>query len=232
VILKDRFNKIHPNGLVIGMANSDFARHTFPTVRPSVQGTIAQAAAPAAGDTTITVTSFTITPMLGSRLTIQGSTRSYKLTGFQTNKDKSLTLTLDAPLAAADGLPALGANVVLKNNGRGTVYANITVADMVPGDSVYMRNKSDYNSNLKPGVSRGFWSGENAFYMGDYKTAADANVVPRFSGMGMYDKSESQFRDLLVTNYNAQIPDRTDSPTPAVAADTTWTNINRPVTGD
>src|SRR5205823_4810071 len=35
--------------------------------------------------------------------------------------------------------------------------ARIDARDMVPGDWVYMKNKDDYNKDLRPGVRPGYW---------------------------------------------------------------------------
>ncbi len=70
-------------------------------------------------------------------------------------------------------------------------------ANMVPGDWVYMKNKDDYDQKTN---HTGYWSGENAIYMGRYDRILNGQPVynpvatPRFTGLGEDDKSERQMR--------------------------------------
>jgi hypothetical protein len=111
---------------------------------------------------------------------------------------------------------------------------SISEADLVPGDWVYIKNKDDYNSNLKPGVARGYYSGENAFYMGDYATATDKNVAPRYSGMGLCDLTLAQMKKEISDAYNRNntaARTRDGVARTAVPADVRITSVKRPVTG-
>jgi hypothetical protein len=80
-------------------------------------------------------------------------------------------------------------------------------ANMVPGDWVYMKNWDDYEKRV-PG---GYWTGENAIYMGrydyilggrpDYK---DAWRTQRFTGLGAEDMSETKLKLKLRLHYHTE----------------------------
>jgi len=81
--------------------------------------------------------------------------------------------------------------------------------DLVPGDWVYMRNKPDYDTDRTPIGRMALWQGEHALYMGRYDDV-DENYSPlwlksggeqRFSGMGLYNQSESDLRWALIYGY-------------------------------
>jgi hypothetical protein len=140
-----------------------------------------------------------------------------------------------------------GIHAVLKkdpiNPGKMRPSVALTVADMVPGDWVYMANKWDYAEK-----THGNWIGENALYMGKYKIAYrdgtvfdpeqeedvpskvrvplyDKGAPARFSGLGQYDKTEARLREKLKGEYNT-VP-QLQPVTPAEDDDIFWTRIVR-----
>ncbi len=123
--------------------------------------------------------------------------------------------------------------VEVKNNEaarkEGLYYKEtITVADMIPGDAVYLQNKEDYAKDLKPNVKPGYWSGENAIYLGTYKKAGDTEAKPYFSGMGLYEVSEEDFKKELKKQYDAfKVEANTTKPGMAQLADIKWTRVFR-----
>jgi hypothetical protein len=116
--------------------------------------------------------------------------------------------------------------------------ARVAVADMVPGDWVYMKNKDDYNSDLRPGTTPGPWSGENAVYMGRYDVDSDGpqyhgGAAPRFSGMGVYDVTDTGMRHAIKQGYlNLMRPPHTFGLHTITDADIRWVQVTRLVTGD
>lgn len=118
------------------------------------------------------------------------------------------------------GLHGVGWNLAREDKQLVSVYRHVlgylqespsravTVDAMVPGDWVYMKNKSTYD------FRRGDWQGENCLYMGRYSMVADPNspaqmpdyraadAQPRFSGLGVYDQTEAEMRAELIEHYN------------------------------
>jgi hypothetical protein len=95
-----------------------------------------------------------------------------------------------------------------------SIYKNLStsggrygVQDLIPGDFVYMKNDSRYRQYLKPGVTD-YWNGENTLYMGKYRTDKNHNpvytgqVLPRYSGMGLYDETEGQLRSAMAKAFH------------------------------
>lgn len=118
-------------------------------------------------------------------------------------------------------------NAVARKNGQ-YYKETITVADMIPGDWVYRRNKPDYNDALQPGHAGGYWSGENAIYLGTFKKEGDAAEKPYFMGMGLGELSEADFKARLVEEYNKfKVIANTTRPGTAQVSDTAWTSIKR-----
>jgi hypothetical protein len=121
--------------------------------------------------------------------------------------------------------------------------SKLTVAAMVPGDWVYMQNKDDYNTDLRPDAPRGYWTGENALYMGRYDLISTSRVYydgapSRSSGMGVYSATEygpagihtrvkQGYIDLLCSGRCTQHR----HPTP-LDSEIRWTSVVRLVTGD
>jgi Protein-glutamine gamma-glutamyltransferase len=68
----------------------------------------------------------------------------------------------------------------------------------VPGDFIYMVNKSDYLTKCP----NGFWQGENCLYIGGDK----------YSGLGIDSKSEDDMRTELAKGYKRDT--KTDVPNP------------------
>jgi hypothetical protein len=143
-----------------------------------------------------------------------------------------------------------GIQAVLKKDsskpGKMRPSVALTVADMVPGDWVYMANKWDYKKRSPSGS----FVGENALYMGKYKIAYrdgtvfdpeqeekvppevrvplyDNGTPARFSGLGLYDTTEARLREKLKDAYNhvPQLP--SESFTEAEDDDIFWTRIMR-----
>jgi hypothetical protein len=118
--------------------------------------------------------------------------------------------------------------------------SQLSLSAMVPGDWVYMKNKDDYNSDLRPRVRPGPWQGENALYMGRYDPSGASRVyhggaAPRFSGMGVYGKTEDGMRQALRHGYlelmgSGQHTHRRHA-APA-DGEMRWTSVARLVTGD
>jgi hypothetical protein len=83
-------------------------------------------------------------------------------------------------------------------------------AGLLPGDTVYFRNKSDYAAKSKAFLTAksgadpfgtthevaGSWSGENCVYMGENDGGEQL-----FSGFGMLSQTESQILDALASHY-------------------------------
>jgi hypothetical protein len=116
--------------------------------------------------------------------------------------------------------------------------ASLKARDMVPGDWVYMKNKDDYNSDLRPGTPVGYWQGENAMFLGRCELGPDR--VPqfspkgarRFSGMGAYGKSEAELRSVLKAAYLKEMrPPRTFHVHSIQDGDVRWFNVQRLETG-
>jgi Protein-glutamine gamma-glutamyltransferase len=117
--------------------------------------------------------------------------------------------------------------------------AKVSVADMVPGDWVYMKNQDDYNKGLRRGVTPGPWQGENAIYMGRYDVDANrvpvyrTDAAPRFSGMGAYNKDEAGLRQSLKEGYTKLMrPPYTSTTHPISERNIRWTSVRRLVTGE
>jgi len=70
-------------------------------------------------------------------------------------------------------------------------YAMTDIKTFLPGDLCYLANKDDYLQH-HPG---GYWQGENFFFNG--------GAPGTFSGLGVYDNTESQAREKLRTEYNS-----------------------------
>jgi hypothetical protein len=139
-------------------------------------------------------------------------------------------------LAGSDARPrsALRATIGFQLSSSGP----ITVADMIPGDWVYMKNKYDYNTDLKPGVAKGYWMGENTIYMGRYTVTGgdahyDANAAPLFSGLGAYSQTETQLRNTLKDEYDKLMnpPNTYSSHARPTDAQVFWERIIRVGTG-
>jgi hypothetical protein len=95
--------------------------------------------------------------------------------------------------------------------------------DMVPGDRVYIQNKDDYQLAAKAG---GYWPGENALYMGRW------GGQQRFSGMGLYHKTEAELRQALKTHYLADMQKYEPGVQHRIEdADVRWTSVARLETG-
>jgi Protein-glutamine gamma-glutamyltransferase len=117
--------------------------------------------------------------------------------------------------------------------------ASVNVRDMVPGDWVYMKNKDDYNTDLRPGVAPGYWQGENALCLGKFEWGANrtpqysGKATPRFSGMGAYGKSEAELRAAMKKSYlNEMRSPRTLHAHTVTDADIRWFKVDRLVTGN
>jgi hypothetical protein len=105
---------------------------------------------------------------------------------------------------------------------------------MIPGDWVYMKNKDDYNKGLRPGVKVGYWTGENAIYMGRYdmstaKTPVYRATSPaRYSGMGVYHVTQREFQVKLKQAYQVHMtPPNTFGRHTISDADIRWTHVAR-----
>jgi hypothetical protein len=113
--------------------------------------------------------------------------------------------------------------------------APVVAADMVPGDWVYLQNKSDYGTDLTPEGKKAlwFWHGENALYMGRYDQMSYNSGAPqRFSGMGCYHRSEDELRQDLKRAYLKDMqPGRTLHSHSITDEDIRWGKVDRLVTG-
>src|SRR5271165_4920112 len=125
------------------------------------------------------------------------------------------------------------------NAGHFRPASRVSVADMVPGDWVYMKNQDDYNKGLRRGVTPGPWQGENAIYMGRYDVARNrmpvyrADATPRFSGMGVYNKDEAGLRHSLQEGYMKLMrPPNTNTTHRISQRNIRWTSVRRLVTGE
>lgn len=117
--------------------------------------------------------------------------------------------------------------------------ARFSANDMVPGDWVYMRNKTDYNTDLRPGVRPGYWTGENALFMGRYNRTAQeipqyhASAPARFSGMGVYDVTEVGLRKALKDGYTSFMRRPNTNTNHSISdGEIRWTELSRLETGD
>ena len=117
--------------------------------------------------------------------------------------------------------------------------ARLKASDLVPGDWVYMKNKDDYNSDLRPNVIPGPWTGENALYMGRYVLNAEnqrvySNDVPRrYSGMGEQNKTAVELHQEVKKGYISLMRQpNTYNPHTISDSDVRWTQFTRLVTGD
>jgi hypothetical protein len=72
----------------------------------------------------------------------------------------------------------------------------------IPGDFVYMMNKSDYGTKMAALKKDGFWTGENAIYVGG----------GLYSGLGLYNKTSAQLRQKLADGYKADTGDDVPAP--------------------
>jgi hypothetical protein len=116
--------------------------------------------------------------------------------------------------------------------------ASVRARDMVPGDWVYMKNKDDYNTGLRPGTPVGYWQGENAMYLGRCELGPgrvpqfSVKATPRFSGMGAYAKSEAELRSTLKAAYlKLMRPPFAHHVHTIEDGDVRWHNVQRLVTG-
>lgn len=95
------------------------------------------------------------------------------------------------------------------------IAGSISVADMVPGDHVYMENKADYGIHYPKGA----WNGENAIYMGK----------GQFAGLGVGLVTEDQLQRELADAYNLAPGDlHPEAKSYARASDMQWTLIAAP----
>lgn len=115
---------------------------------------------------------------------------------------------------------------------------SVRSGDMVPGDWVYMKNKDDYGTDLRPGAAPGYWSGENAVYLGKFEFGSDRRAhfggaaTRRYSGMGAYAKSEGELRSLLKLAYLKEMrPPHTLHAHSISDAHVRWYRVDRLVTG-
>jgi hypothetical protein len=98
-----------------------------------------------------------------------------------------------------------------------------SVEDMVPGDRAYIKNKDDYEIAARAG---GYWSGENALYLGLYQGQR------RFSGMGLYCKTENELRQALKEHYLLDMKKHRPGVEPRIEdRDVRWTKVCRLETG-
>jgi hypothetical protein len=112
------------------------------------------------------------------------------------------------------------------------------VADMVPGDWVYLKNKDDYGTDLRPGAPMMYWQGENALYLGRFEIATNGSPVyssraaQRFSGMGIYAKSDAEIRAAMKKAYLTDMrPPNTIHTHTISDSDIRWIRVDRLVTG-
>ncbi len=119
-----------------------------------------------------------------------------------------------------------------------TDAASLSPRDMVPGDWVYMKNKDDYGTGLRPGRKPGLWFGENAVYLGRFDIAPDgsarfgAGATQRFSGLGLYARSEAELRASLKKGYLSDMRPAFTLHTHTITdADIRWFRVVRLVTG-
>jgi hypothetical protein len=112
--------------------------------------------------------------------------------------------------------------------------------NLVPGDWVYMRNKPDYNTDRTPIGAATFWRGEHALYMGQYDRWEDSTPLwlmsggaQRFSGMGVYNRTEGGLRARLRAGYlELMRPPYTFETHGVRDSDLRWERHSYPDTGD
>lgn len=143
--------------------------------------------------------------------------------------------------AHADGLRAIGVNdshpeqSIRRHLDFSARALNVT--NMVPGDWAYMRNKVGYAGwagecrRSDPGFTGGYWTGENAIFVGSGPIPGRRVVGAMFSGLGLWNRTEADLRADLVHGHN------TDADAcsrmlgrpiaPATPADVGWTMLAR-----